>query len=57
MTNFSLEMCLSVPFFLTKNKSLQKDINDGAGDGKSNSFCNGLLLLVVKLPKQTSHQT
>ena len=29
------------------NKSLQKDINDSAGDGESNSFCNGLLLLVV----------
>ena len=34
-----------VPLF-NGNKCLQKDINDSAGDGKSNSFYNGLLLLL-----------
>ena len=44
---FQSQKCLFVLLF-NGNKCLQKDINDtGAGDGKSNSFSNGLLLLLV----------
>ena len=44
---FQSQKCLFVPLF-NGNKSLQKDINDSAGDGKSNSFGNGLLLLLLR---------